>query len=317
MQVAILFSERKQLEHGEAVDAVAVQAVLDEVGAVEGACLELGWEPRRVLFADREGIDADVVFNLVEGAEEPAAAWFLEDAGVPFTGSPGDALALACDKPAARAVLLAAGVPIPRGCVLASGESEEPIDGVPFPAIVKPAHEDASHGIGLESIVEDERSARARARYVLERYRQPALVEEFAPGVELGVSLLGAGEVLPMTELVFSGGLRLLTFASKWLPESPDYSSAIVVPHADDPTIAAVARAAWSAIGLRDYGRVDIRLSAAGDPLVIDVNPNPDISPDAGLAQAAARAGIVHAELVGRIVEGALARGRATATATS
>ena len=87
------------------------------------------------------------------------------------------------------------------------------------------------------------KAPRARARYVIERYRQPALVEEFAAGAEFGVSLLGAGEVLPMSELVFSGNLRLLTYAAKWLPESAEYRSATVVPRADDPGIAAVARA--------------------------------------------------------------------------
>ena len=315
VRIAILFDDKQELEHGEAVDAVAVAATLGEVEAVETACHELGLEPVRVPFCEREQISADVVFNLVEESEASAAAWFLESAGAPFAGSPGDALALAFDKPSARAVLAAAGVPIPHGCVLESGD--DPIEGLHFPAIVKPARVDASHGIALESLVEDEPSARARARYVIERYRQPALVEEFASGAELGVSLLGPAEVLPMTELQFSDGLRLLTFASKWLPESADYSSAIAVPRADDADVAAVARAAWSVIGLRDYGRVDVRYSAAGDPLVIDVNPNPDISPGAGLANAAARAGIGYAELIGRIVEGALARGPAPATAAS
>ena len=80
--------------------------------------------------------------------------------------------------------------------------------------------------------------------------------------------LLALRQVLPMSELVFAGDLRLLTYAAKWFPESAEYRSATVVPRADDPGIAGVARAAWGAIGLRDYGRVDVRLSAAGEPLV-------------------------------------------------
>ncbi len=304
-RIAILFDDEQEVE-GDAGDAVAVDATLLEVDAVEAACRELGFEAVRLAFRDRETIAADAVFNLVEGREESAAAGFLESAGLPFTGSPEHALAVAYDKPAARAVLAAAGVPVPRGCVLESGD--EPFDGLRFPAIVKPARMDGSQGIALESFAEDEPSARARARYLLESYKQPALVEEFAAGAEFGVSMLGAAEVLPMTELRFSGGLRLLTFASKWLPDSPDYGSAAVVPRDHDPAVAAVARAAWTAIGLRDYGRIDIRLSATGEPLVIDVNPNPDITPGAGLAGAAERAGIGYTELIGRIVAGALSR---------
>lgn len=317
MRVAILFNDDRGLRHGEALDAVAVTAVLDAVDAVETACRELGWEPRRVAFADRSRVGSDlVVFNLVEGSEEPAAARFLEARGVPFTGSPSSALAVSLDKGQARAALAAAGVPIPRGCVLEAGE--EPLEGLCFPAIVKPAREDASHGISAESIVEDAPAAYARARYLRERYRQPAVVEEFVSGPELGVSLLGDGPgVLPMSEIAFSDGLRLLTYAAKWLPESADYRSSTAVPRPEHAAVAAVARAAWAAIGLRDYGRVDIRLTAAGEPRVIDVNPNPDLTPDAGFALAAARAGIAYTELIGRIVEGALARGRAPAAASA
>ena len=307
MRVAILFNDDRGLAHGEAADDIAVQAVVDEVVAVEAACRGHGWKAVRLAFAEGVTIDADVVFNLVEGVDEPIAARQLEAAGVPFTGSPWHALELAQDKPATRAVLGAAGVPIPNGCVLEREDGA--LDGLRYPAIVKPAREDASHGMSRESVVEDEAAARMRARYVLERYAQPALVEEFVSGAELGVALLGEADVLPVSEIAFSGDLRLLTYAAKWLPDTIDYASSPVVARDEiDPAIAAVARAAWIAIGLRDYGRIDVRLSPSGDPFVIDVNPNPDLTPGAGLSVAASRAGIDYAELIGLIVEGALAR---------
>jgi D-alanine-D-alanine ligase len=297
-----------------------VRAVLDEVDAVEAACHEHGWEPVRVAFDPRfdpSGSRADVVFNLVEGRDEPVAARLLATAGRPFTGSEAQALLLAQQKPLARSALAEAGVPIPRGCVLST--AADPIDGVRFPVIVKPSREDASHGIATESVVEDEAAARDRARTIIERYRQPALLEEFVAGRELGVSLLGAGEetvVLPLAEIAFVDGARLLTYAAKWLPGSAEYVATLPVPCDEaDPRVSATAIAAWKAIGGRDYGRVDVRLSPAGEPFVIDVNPNADLSPDAGFARAAARMGVEYADLVGRIVEGALARAAAPASA--
>jgi D-alanine-D-alanine ligase len=308
LRVAILFNDDRGLEHGEVADDVAVQAVVEEVDGVEAACREQGWETARLAFDERVSIDADVVFNLVEGANEAAAARQLEAAGMPFTGSPSHALELALDKPATRAVLAAAGVPIPNGRVLERGD--ESLDGLRYPAIVKPAREDASHGMSRESVVDDEGAARTRARYVLDQYAQPALVEEFVAGSELGVAMLGQAEVLPVSEIAFSDGLRLLTYAAKWLPDTIDYASSPTVARDEiDPAIAAVARAAWTAIGLRDYGRVDVRLSLAGEPFVIDVNPNPDLTPGAGLSVAASRGGIDYAQLIAQIVAGALARG--------
>lgn len=130
-------------------------------------------------------LDADLVHNLVEGYEEPIITRVIEAAGLPFTGSSAATLETALDKRLARAALTAARVPVPRGCVLAVGD--EPID-VRFPAVVKPSREDVSHGITLDSIVENSEAARERAMYVIERYQQPALVEEFIAGAEFSVS---------------------------------------------------------------------------------------------------------------------------------
>lgn len=122
--------------------------------------------------------------------------------------------------------------------------------------------------------------------------------------------------MLPLAEIEFRDGTRLLTYEAKWLPDSTEYRASLPVAREDaDPRVAAAAIAAWKAIGGRDYGRVDVRLTPAGEPFVIDVNPTPDLSPDAGFARAAARAGIEYADLVRRIVERALARAATPASA--
>ncbi|HST26259.1 MAG TPA: ATP-grasp domain-containing protein [Gaiellaceae bacterium] len=330
MKIALAFGEDRALAAGEPEDSVGVEAVRDQVDAVEEACASLGWEPRRVLVGDDlpsvvdplRAAGPDVVFSMVESIggdarREASAAVLFEWLGLPYTGSPPFALALALRKPLARAALAEAGIAVPRGAVLERGD--EPLD-LRYPAIVKPSREDGSHGIRSESVVADEAGARARAAYVIERYAQPALVEEFVPGRELNVSLLGPADsptVLPLREIGFAlpdSLPRLVTYEAKWLPGSVEYrgtpSEPVTGPQELVEVVSETARAAYRAIGLRDYGRVDIRLDADGTPVVIDVNPNPDIAPSGnlGLAGAAADVGMSFPDLVAFVVDQALSR---------
>jgi D-alanine-D-alanine ligase len=337
MRIGIIRSQDTGLAHGEAQDALAVQAVGDEAHAIEDACRMNGWttvaieadtDPARTLAALREA-RCDVVFQLAEsiGGDarlEAAAAWLLEWARIPYTGSGPVAITIALQKPLARAVLTSRDVPVPIGFVL-----ESATDSIPAPIeagtswIVKPSREDASHGISTASVVRGERAVRDRAAWVLATYRQPALVEEFVDGREINVSILGSGptaQILPLAEIDWSGfpegAPRLVTFAAKWDPSSPEYKGSMPAPAQDlgpelERLIRDRARAAYDALGLEGYGRIDLRVHATRGPLVIDVNPNPDISPDAGLAKAAARGGIAYEQLIARIVRAALSRSAA------
>jgi D-alanine-D-alanine ligase len=150
---------------------------------------------------------------------------------------------------------------------------------------------------------------------------QPLLAEKYIEGREVNVTLLGEGEdpeVLPLHEIDFakmpSGRPHIITYAGKWDEGHVDYAGTKPVPLRDASpelraAIEAAAKGAWQATGLRDYGRVDLRLDGAGTPYVIDVNPNPDISPDAGVARAAAVAGMDYPALIERVALGALRRG--------
>jgi D-alanine-D-alanine ligase len=204
---------------------------------------------------------------------------------------------------------------------------------VAFPWIVKPSREDASHGVTRESVVRDLSAAAARVDFVLERYAQPALVERFVEGRELNVALVervdsegpssdvGMGdadgpEVLPLAEIDFSrfaaGRPRLVTYDGKWVEGSEDWNATVVkdaelaAPLA--ARVAAIAIAGWRALQFRGYGRVDLRLDEANGfaPVVLELNPNPDLSPDAGFARAWSRTGRTYDELVARLL--ALAR---------
>jgi D-alanine-D-alanine ligase len=326
LRVAVVFNDDAgALAAGEAKDRIALAGAASMAGAISRAVAERGHfavaipiradiiEAAATLAAARPA----VVFNVCEGFAgrarlEGAVAGVLDLLGLAYTGSPPETLYLAQDKARMKAVLAAAGVRVPSGGVLSSADGPLPPD-LRFPCFVKTRFEDASHGIADSNLCADEASLRRRAGELIASWRQDVLVEEFLPGREFNVALLEGVEVqvLPISEIDFTrlapGKPRVLTYDAKWLEDSPDYQKTpVICPAAIDAplrdAIAATARAAWAAAGCRGYARVDIRLDPDGRPVVLEVNPNPDISPDAGFARSASRAGIAHDELIDRII---------------
>ena len=293
--------------------------VLEAVEAIGGALAELGHVPRYVPVGDRldewlralREADIELVFNLCEGvagssAGEVGVASVVELLGLPMTGSPAETLALARRKDRVNALLAAAGLPVPAWTLA------ERLNGATgwrrFPAIVKPAAEDASVGISQASVAADD----AALRHVIATSRHaPLLVQEFIAGREFNVGIVGAA-VLPVAEIEFSsltgGGWPLVSYRAKWEEGSDeDRATTPRCPAALDPAweeqARSLARAAWTLVDGRGYGRVDLRADAAGRLHVLEVNPNPDLSPSAGLARMAHAAGWSYPELIGRIVE--------------
>jgi D-alanine-D-alanine ligase len=239
----------------------------------------------------------DVVFNACEAPlgrtdlEAHAAALF-EWLGVPFTGSGSEALALCRRKDRTKSILSMHGVPVPRSDV--------------FPCIVKPADEDGSANIDQASICENpDALERARARLP-----GRAIVEEFLPGREFVVAVWGGREpdYFSIGETLFLNDLRLITYAAKWDPDSADFANSPIDYRSElaadlRQALHAIARGAWKAVGARGYIRIDIRLDAAGDPFVLDVNPNPELGPGMGICRAAEEAGWTWERFVHRQVE--------------
>jgi D-alanine-D-alanine ligase len=267
----------------------------------------------------------DVVFNLCESLSgdarfEPLLPLLLERAGIAYTGSPPLTLGLALQKHKAKAVLRSAGVPTPDAVCLA--EPDVSAVALPFPLIIKPSREDASTGITSQSVVRDRVELGRQVAEVIARYRQPALVERYIEGREIYVSMLGRRDggidLLPLHEIDFSempaGRPRIVSFAAKWEESSAEYRGTKPVPCtglADEVAarISTVARAAFAAMELRDYGRLDIRLAADGTPYAIDVNPNCDLSEaSGGFARAGRAAGLGYDEVIRRIVDLAFQR---------
>ncbi len=273
-------------------------------------------------------VEPDCAFNLCESLAgdarlESAVPLLLELLGVPFTGSPPEVLSLALRKDRVKQRLEAAGIPTPAGRVLAS--PDDPCD-LPYPLIVKPVREDGSVGIWRTSVVRDAGELRRAVATVVTTFRQPCLVEQFIDGRELNVALLGhpAPRVLPLSEIDFSAlpedAPRIVSYDAKWTVGSADDLGTVPILHPQLPNAIAarVRRAAadaFRAVGVRDYGRVDVRLAATGMPYVVDVNPNCDLSSGAGMARAAAAVGIDYGALAGLLVRYALRRRRAGTSA--
>jgi D-alanine-D-alanine ligase len=271
-------------------------------------------------------LDPECAFNLCESLAgdarlESVVPLVLELMNIPCTGSPPGALSNALYKDRVKERLQKAGVPTPRARVMAT--ANDTID-LPFPLIVKPVREDGSAGITSKSVVYDERALRERVADVVGTFRQPCLVEEFVAGRELNVALFGypTARVLPLQEIDFSllpeDEPKIVSYAAKWEEGSVADRGTRPVLHPQLPAAVAarvrkVAVEAFRALGMRDYGRVDVRLSASGTPYVVDVNPNCDLSPHAGMARAAHAVGIDYPSLAKLLVRYALRRRRAAA----
>lgn len=263
-----------------------------------------------------------LVVNLCESVAadargEMAIPAMLDLLGVPYTGSSALALGIALHKNKTKDLLRARGVSTPEHRVISRLEDVVTVD-LPFPLMVKPSREDASVGIEFDSVVADRQALGNAVGRVLETFKQPAIVERYIEGREIYVPLLGnqPRRALPLTEIAFGkafeGKPKIVSYRAKWDTQSPEFIDSPGGACAIDPELEAkivsTATAAFDALEIQDYGRVDLRLSEEGQPYVIDVNPNCDLHPEAGFARAAARAGIEYPQLARRLVEIALER---------
>jgi len=323
-RVAVVYNEPLRSRYDERGEQAAVAGVLEAVEAVHDALLKLGYGVVKVPLAPPlpraqerlAALEADLVFNLFEGfaghpETEAEIAEILSALKMPFTGCPAGALRLALDKARTKALLKSADISTPDFQLL----RPETLSGfrLSYPCIVKPRREDASHGLSAQNVVSDFPSLEKQVTAVSRYYGGQALVEHFIEGREFNVTVLGA-TALPVSEIDYSlpeGVPRLLTFDAKWQPESDYFRGTRVVCPAriEDSEREEITKTAITVIGLlgcRGYARVDMRRDGEGKLNVIEVNPNPDISPGSGAVRQAEAAGMTYPQFIGRIVEIAL-----------
>ncbi len=313
--------------------------IREEVTAVEESLKQGGFNPY-VLSVDNFSKDLiyslidlapKFVFNLCEEINgkcelEMCVAGMLELMGIPYTGSDPFALGLALNKFHVKQILRSAGIPTPRGFQCYPGQTLEIPRAMRFPMMVKPARQDASLGINSHSVCHTVAQLQRQVRYIHEIYEQEALVEEFLGGREFNVSVMGDQDpvVLAIGEIDFSSlpedEPRIVSYRAKWDEESPMYGATVPICPANiskrmENRIKQIAVRSYQCIGCRDYARVDMRTDARGGIHVLEVNPNPDISPRAGFARAARAAGFSYADMILRISGAALERGAKVAAA--
>lgn len=268
------------------------------------------------------------VFNLIEGFGGSSLAathvtGLLEMSGIPYTGCPAKALAYCQEKSRTKALLRGFGLPTAPWAVIAPGAQFPGWDSA-GPVMIKPDAEDGSLGIDQGSVVSDRSSAQQRIKCIHETYGCAAVVEAYLPGPEYNIGVLGLPEpaALPIAEVLFAGGAGswpILTYDAKWSKGSAeDRASPIRCPADIEPDLAAklrgLALAAFQATGCRDYARIDVRLDNQGEPMILEVNPNPDLGPTAGWARALETSGLDYASTIAALARQALARGRRSAS---
>jgi len=329
-QVAILYNLEYEVPKGDPHDLLAIQYTANTTQKLYEALTSLGYNTLRVAVRDSLAELQHVLYTLspvdtfifdncdgFNGNNLAAVSVIrlVEELGFSHTGTTAEGIELCTDKPRAKERLVECGIPTPAFQVF---DRPEGIIRLDFPVIVKPATEDASMGIGLHSVVTHPIALFEAIQWVIEEYEQAAMVEQFIPGREMAVAMWGNApvEVLPISEEDYSSISdplqRLLTFEAKWEQDSYYYKNILACcPASLSPTeetrIQQVAIATYHALGLRDFGRVDIRYYD-DIPYVIDINELPDLSPESGFWKSARAAGYQYPVMIDRILHHALKR---------
>lgn len=324
MKIAVCFNRTPSRPFkGTGNDIISEQGAEKEACEVRQALEKRGYAARMIplgpdiatFMSELRQLAPDAVFNLCEGfwgesRQEMHVASLFELMGLPYTGASPLCLGLTQDKVRTKDLLVRHHLPTPRYTSARPNQHVLHTRAMSFPLIVKPRAEDASLGITADSIVTSDKALRQRVNFIHETYRQEALIEEFIEGRELNIAVLGGKqfEVLPISEIVFEQGLRrpIVSYDGKWLENSEEFvGTRPVCPTQlrvkEEMLVRDVALRACKLLECRDYTRVDIRLRD-GTPYILEVNANPDISSDAGLARSAKAAGISYPTLIERIL---------------
>jgi D-alanine-D-alanine ligase len=301
-----------------------------DIEAITDALASLGHEPSTFAVDGRPQTltalsrsSADLYFNLVESyagddTMEMHFAAFLDLVGKKYTGAGPHGSCLAMDKTVAKKLIKYHDLDTPYSVVMNKGRVEHAQD-IRFPVIVKPASEDASKGINAASVVNSLKDLFERIAYVHDEFDSPALIEEYIEGREIYAAILGNDrpEALPLIELDLSklpdGMPRIAGYEVKFDTTTEAYKKTKSAPakDMDDELVARIhetALTAFRVLKLRDYGRVDLRVTDTGKIYVIEANPNPWLDPAAEFTMAAKESGRSYKQLIGEIMELALAR---------
>jgi len=262
----------------------------------------------------------DFVFNIAEGrgtyrSREAQVPSILEMLDIPYSGSDPQCLAICLDKPITKKLVALAGVSTPKWRVIADRQELRQLDSCdfPFPAIIKPAYEGSSKGIRLTSVVEDATQAIEAIEITLEKYQQPAMMEEFILGDEVTVGITGNSppKVLGTMRILPKQRDSYFTYTvevKRNYLDLVDYECPAGLEEKVLQCIEVASLKTFEALGCRDFARLDFRISAQGMPYLLEINPLPGLGTHSDLVIMAKKMGWTHRELISAVLNAALKR---------
>jgi D-alanine-D-alanine ligase len=306
-------------------DTYAEWDTIETINAIKEA-LELFHEVHLIeaneeAFEKFRTLKPDIVFNVSEGfngiSREAQIPAMLDLLGIPYTGSDPLTLTTCLDKSRTKEILSYYGIPNARFITV---ESHDDIINfsLTFPVIIKPVAEGSSKGIFNSSLVNNIEELQTRLDELLDTYKQPLLIEEFLPGREFTVAIMGNGkevEVLPIVEINYASLpenlLPIYSYEAKWIADTPDNPLDIFSCPArlDDVLKSKIEKTAldtYKILRCRDWARIDIRLDKNNAPNVIEVNPLPGVLPNpednSCYPKAARAAGLSYNEMINKVL---------------
>jgi D-alanine-D-alanine ligase len=280
------------------VDAYAEWDTIDTITAVRDA-LALRHNVT-MIEADADAFETlrrtrpEIVFNIAEGrygvSREAQIPAMLEMLNIPYTGSDALTLGICLDKSRAKEILSYYSIATPKFFVVNTLNELHTLD-IPLPSMVKPLYEGSSKGIFNSSLVRTRAELLEQVERITAIYAQPALIEEFLPGREFTVAMLGNGDdlrVLPIVEIQFDslpeGVNPIYSYEAKWIWDRSDapleiFTCPAGIPDALRLEIESICRRTYVVLRCRDWTRIDVRLDAAGKPHILELNPLPGILP--------------------------------------
>lgn len=311
-----------QFKEGDPQDANAEFDHPSTIDVIANAVSSLGFQVVRIgnaasLLEKLDHLDVDIVFNLSEGLwgrnRESQVPILLEMKGIPCVGADALTLGITLDKVMAKKIFIAGQIPTPKFFEVRSARELIDTDHCAFPMIVKPRFEGSSKGLSEKSRVENKEELKNQVEFILDTYKQPALIEEFISGREFTVAVVGndPAQALPVVQVKIDGELELnekfYTF-SRIASDRLEYvCPAKISPELEDK-IKDYALRAYRAVDCYDFGRVDFRVDKSGNPFVLEINPLPSLSTEDVFMLIAKTIGISYEQMLGRILESAFKR---------
>lgn len=328
LAIGLVYNLKKPPDEDIPIDAYAEFESVETVDFISSALQSLGYVVEPIPFQGPSILNmlqnsaVDLFLNIAEGLSgnrnrEALVPAMLELLGKPYTGSDPTTLGITLDKVLTKDVVTAYGIPVPKGRSLFNPSSQEQFqllqDFPCFPLVVKPQWEGSSKGITETSLVKDSAALWVEIQRINTIYEQPALVEEFLPGREFSVGVVGFGnqlQVLPILEVVYPEK-SLTDFVYSYEVKSGNKET-LVCPATVEPSLAQQLREltekVCTVLNCRDFARVDFRLDHQGAPRFLEVNPLPGLSRDSLYPRQAYAAGMTYPELLDTIILSAMER---------